>query len=73
MSTPLHGQAKEGLPARTYIQHLCADTGYSLENLPGARDEGDEDVFSLHLHCMSTSIVLFDADETDCEQRSWIL
>ena len=34
--TPLHGRAKAGWPARTYIQQLCADTGYSL---PGAMDE----------------------------------
>ena len=31
--TPSHGRAKAGRPARTYIQQLCADTGYSLENL----------------------------------------
>ena len=32
--TPSHGQAKVGWPARTYIQHLCADTGCRLEDLP---------------------------------------
>ena len=37
--TPSHGRAKVGRPARTYIQQLCADTGYSLENLPGAMDD----------------------------------
>ena len=36
--TPSHGWAKAGWPARTYIQHLCANTGYSFENLPGAMD-----------------------------------
>ena len=32
-------QTKAGRPARTYIQQLCADTGCSLENLPGAMDD----------------------------------
>ena len=31
--TPLHGIAKAGRPARTYIQQLCTDTGWSLEDL----------------------------------------
>ena len=33
--TPSHGQAKPGRPVRNYIQQLCADTGYSLEDAPG--------------------------------------
>ena len=37
--TPSHRQAKVGRPARTYIQQLCADTGCSLEDLPGAMDD----------------------------------
>ena len=36
--TPSHGRAKAGRPARTYKQQLCADTGCSLEDLPGAMD-----------------------------------
>ena len=32
--TPTYGQAKAGLPARTYIQQLCEDTGCSPEDLP---------------------------------------
>ena len=32
--TPSHGRTKTRQPARTYIQHLCADTGCSLEDLP---------------------------------------
>ena len=32
--TPSHGRAKAGQPARTYIQHLCEDTGCSPEDLP---------------------------------------
>ena len=31
-----HGWAKAGWPARTYIQQLCADTGFSPEDLPEA-------------------------------------
>ena len=31
--TPSHGWAKAGWPARTYIQQLCVDTAYSLEDL----------------------------------------
>ena len=34
--TPSHGRS-----ARTYTQHLCTDTGCSLENLPGAMDYSD--------------------------------
>ena len=40
--TPSHGWAKVWRPARTYIQQLCVDTGYSLEDLLGAMDEIDE-------------------------------
>ena len=39
--TSSHGWAKVGRPARTYIQQLCADTGYSLEDLSGAMDDKD--------------------------------
>ena len=39
--TPSHGRAKTGWLARNYIQQLCADTGYSLEDLPGAMDDRD--------------------------------
>ena len=37
--TPSHGQAKAGWPARTYIQQICTDIGYSLENLLGGIDD----------------------------------
>ena len=40
--TPSHGRAKARWPARTYIQHLCADTGYNLEDLSGEMDDRDE-------------------------------
>ena len=42
--TPSHGRAKAGLPARTYIQQLYANTGCSLEDLPGAMDGWRESV-----------------------------
>ena len=35
---PSHGQAKAGRPSRTYIQQLCADTGYSPDDQPEAVD-----------------------------------
>ena len=37
--TPLHGRAKAGRPARTYIQQLCVNTRCSLEDLSGAMDD----------------------------------
>ena len=39
--TPSHGWTKAGRPARTYIQHLCANTGCSIEYLPEEMDERD--------------------------------
>ena len=40
--TPSHRRAKVGRPTRTYIQQLYADTGFSLEDLPGVMDDRDE-------------------------------
>ena len=37
--TPTHRQAKAGRPTRTYIQQLCADIGYSPEDLLEAMDD----------------------------------
>ena len=37
--TPSHGWAKAGWPGRTYIQQLCADMGYDLEDLPEVMDD----------------------------------
>ena len=37
--TSSHGQTKAGWPARTYIQHLCADIGCSLEDLPEVMED----------------------------------
>ena len=36
--TPTYGRAKAGRPARTYIQQLCEDTGYSPEDLQEWRE-----------------------------------
>ena len=40
--TPTYGRAKEGRPARTYIQQLCEDTGCSPENLPEAMNDREK-------------------------------
>ena len=40
--TPAYGQAKEGRPARTYLQQLCEDTGYSPEDLPEAMNDREK-------------------------------
>ena len=39
---PTHGRAKEGRPARTYIQQLCEDTGCCPEDLPRAMNDREE-------------------------------
>ena len=40
--TPTHSRAKEGRPARTYIQQLCEDTGCCPEDLPEAMNDREE-------------------------------
>ena len=40
--TPIYGRAKTGRPARTYIQQLCEDTGFSPEDLPEAINDREE-------------------------------
>ena len=40
--TPTYGQAKEGRPARTYIQQLCEDTGCNREDLPEAMNDREK-------------------------------
>ncbi len=40
--SPAYGQAKAGLPARTYIQQLCEDTGCSPEDLPEAMNDREK-------------------------------
>ena len=52
--TPSYGCAKSGLPARNYIHQLCANTGCSLDELPGAMDdrvEWLERVEEIHAGC----------------------
>ena len=39
---PTHGRAKEGRPARTYIQQLCEDTRCCPEDLPRAMNDREE-------------------------------
>ena len=49
--TPSHRRAKVARPARTYIQHLFADIGYNLEDVPGAINDRDgwlEKVSEIH-------------------------
>ena len=40
--TSTHGRAKAGLPARTYIQQLCEDTGYCPEDLPETMNDREK-------------------------------
>ena len=40
--TPAYGQAKEGWPARTYIQQSCEDMGRSPEDLPEAMNNREK-------------------------------
>ena len=40
--TPTYGRAKAGRPARTYIQHLCEDTGCSPEDLSEAMNDREK-------------------------------
>ena len=40
--TPIHGRAKAGRPAWTYIQQLCEDTGCCPEDLPSAMNDREE-------------------------------
>ena len=37
--TPMHGYACVGWPVRTYLHEFCANTGYYLDDLPGAIDD----------------------------------
>ena len=40
--TPIHGRAKAGRPAWTYIQQLCEDTGCSPGDLPEAINDREK-------------------------------
>ena len=39
--TPSHGRAGVGRPSRTYLQQLCTDTEWSLEELLETMDDRD--------------------------------
>ena len=68
--TPSNGRTKAGRPATNYIQQFCADTAYSLEDLPGtietgrdrgsARYDDDDDLeysdYGPHLYCYSPNV-----------------
>ena len=51
--TPSHGWAKAGRPARTYIQQLCANTGYSLEGAMDNKGRWQERVRKIHAGSMT--------------------
>ena len=40
--TPTYGRAKAGRPARTYIQQLCEDKGFSPEDLPETMNDREK-------------------------------
>ena len=40
--TLTYGRAKAGRPARTHIQQVCEDTGYSLEDQPEAMNDREK-------------------------------
>ena len=40
--TPTYGRVNAGRPARTYLQQLCEDTGYSPEDLPEAMNDREK-------------------------------
>ena len=40
--TPTYGRAKAGRPARTYIQQLCEDTGWTPEDMPEAMNDREK-------------------------------
>ena len=54
--TSSHGRSKTGRPARTYIQQLCADTGYNPKDLPEAmvdREGWRERVRDIRTDCVT--------------------
>ena len=40
--TPSYGRSKAGRPARTYLQQLCEDSGFSPEHLPEAMNDREK-------------------------------
>ena len=41
LKTPRYGLSCVGGPAKTYINQLCADTGYGVDEQPGTIDDRD--------------------------------
>ena len=64
--SPSHGRAKVGRRARTDIQQLCADTGYSLEDLPGAMDDRDEWRERVREICVSCAMMMMMMMMIEC-------
>ena len=59
--TPSYGRSKVGRPAKTYVQQLCSDRGYSLEDLPGAMDDRDgwrEGAREIRAGCVTCCVML---------------
>ena len=56
--TSTHGCASVSHPARTYIQHLCADTSCSFEDLPGAMDNRDRRIESQGNPCLQHKLMM---------------
>ena len=64
--TPTYGRAKAGRPARTYIQHLCEDTGCSPEDLPEAMNDSLQ-----WLICHKTQLNQIISIQYICIKRIW--
>ena len=67
--TPTCGHTSVGWPAMTYILHLCADIGGSLEDLPGAiydRRESENSVLSIQID--DDILIKWQASEIDMAQ-----
>ena len=58
-----HGRDSSSRPAKTYLQQLCADTGWCLQDLPGAID--DRDRWRERESMISVLVVQLDGDDDD--------
>ena len=56
-------------PARTYKQQLCADTGYILEDLPGAMDDRDGWRERVREICAGSAMMMMMVNENS----SWLI
>ena len=64
---PTHGHVRVGLPARTYSYQPCADTGCSLEDLPGTMDDRDRE----RKRVSGKSMLLVQPDH-DVSKKKWV-